>query len=172
MPLCTFEESKDTAFKFRYFVERYTQEYAFNQVLGRNILDRPWTPDADGIPPGFEPFRQSVSQAPPVANTTATVLTFTVPQGFMGSIQSVAFEAATQDNLGNVTLRLYRGVIPINGFQGVITNVGSISDPVDIQPVRIYEGDVIRATVSVGAGSAGTYISLTLNGFYYPIRPN
>lgn len=141
-----------------------------------------WVPSPSGqriLPPWlFEPaesesLNEHAGVALPAIGATATVLTFTVPDGRNGVINLIAnvfIGGGFVEFGGLIVWRILIDDAAVRNYQNIVASFGSISNPSRISPIRIYERQVVTLqveNVAPGVIVAGQTIGGRLGGYYY-----
>ncbi len=129
-------------------------------------------------PPKSESFNFHSGIVIPAMGATATVVTFTVPEGRFGVINAIAnmfVGGGFTDFSGDILWRILRNTLaagnptPIRNYNNIIASLGSVANPRFISPIRLRENDVIALTVTnVAVVVAGQRIGGLLGGYFYP----
>jgi hypothetical protein len=138
------------------------------------VVDRPWLM----MPAAGQGFMQPNIAAVVLGaiGTTTVVVTFTVPRRKNGSIEWISNQFVgggwTEGN-GALIWRVLADGIPVQGFDFIISSIGSMSNPADLRmsPIRIYENQVITLVVqNVAVVAAGQFLLGQLRGKLFPIE--
>ncbi len=105
------------------------------------------------------------------------VLTYTVPPGFFTVFNKLAIMLIggnIVDFTGNVVWRVLINDAGVKGLEALVAQVGTNAAPNDIQPIPLWENDVISITAEVPAGQpaqpVGNTTAARLHGFQMPIQ--
>lgn len=107
---------------------------------------------------GAEPFEQDGTTAynAPGAGP-ATVLTWTVPAGFVALIRQMSIVhvgGGFQDGSGNIIWRVFKNGAPYRGLNNLLAQYGALQTPRDLYPSLLaMENDVLTITATVPAAA-------------------
>lgn len=124
-------------------------------------------------PPGFRAFDFVRSIATPFAGVETTVVGFTVPVGFDGTVKRISHNFTgggfTQGS-GDLVWRIRVNNQVVKNFGTLLTEFGSIQQPREIDGIVIRAGQTVTYSVvcSNAALIAGTYIVCCFAGYYWP----
>jgi hypothetical protein len=124
------------------------------------------------MPADAQSFDYQAYVALPAMGSTSTVLTFTVPEGFHGVINTfgnVFVGAGFTEGTGDLVWQLLAnsGVVP--NYENILASLGSVSQPSKLAGILIKEQQVIALTVkNVGLAVGGAFIGGRLGGWHYP----
>jgi len=142
---------------------------------------RPWLDP----PEGYSPYDAADGLALPAvgaASTTnlttalgsAAVLSFSVDDGYDGVINALSCNflgGGFADFSGDIVWTLYADSKPIRNFQSITSQKGTVQQPRQVSPIRIYANQVITWVVThVGNVVLNGNVVCTLTGFVYPNR--
>lgn len=151
-----------------------------NKAIAGKGISNPFIDTVYGSPPWeVRPsdainFYPKTSVALPAIGAQATVVTFTVPDGYDGLLEefSISFTGGGFVNgSGDVVFRLLRNLAPVRNFENMISEYGTQDTPVDIGRIRIFGGNIyiIQVDHIANAGLNGNVVG-ALRGYYYPNR--
>lgn len=106
--------------------------------------------------------------------STVTVVTITVPDGYDGVIQAYSWNLSGGgfvQGSGDLVAQILRDGTPIRNFDNILVEAGTIGQPRNISPIRIYSKQVITLTVFHSANAAvnGNLVG-SLLGYFYPAQ--
>ena len=130
---------------------------------------RPWLDP----PPGFLPFdEQNGIALPGLGGADTVVLQFQVPDGYDGVINYISNNitgGGFVDFSGDIVWRIEADGRPIKNFENIRNQKGTIQQPRQVSPIRIYSGQVITYVVNhVANGALAGNVICSCNGYYYP----
>lgn len=114
---------------------------------------------------------------PPVVPGMATVLQFIVPSGKNGMLWKLGIDyvgGGFTEGQGNLIWRLFRDPAltkAIYGFDNLVASIGAVNNPVEIEPIRVYEREVISIVafnVGINPVPAGAQSVGVVHGWWYP----
>ncbi len=102
----------------------------------------------------------------------STIVTFTVPPGMNGVVDRIAMQfigAGFTDGSGSLIWRILQNGQAVPNYGAILGSLGSVSNPQQIAPIILVEGDVVELTIdNVNLpGGAGEVTGL-LGGWFYP----
>lgn len=113
-----------------------------------------WEPPHYAVP--IETSSQPFVAYPAPGAAAATVLSYTVPNGYRGAIRWMAIVAVGGgfiDGTGNVIWRIQRNSVWVQGYENLTAQIGSWAMPNDA-PLEVQENETYTVTVEVPAASA------------------
>lgn len=129
------------------------------------------------MPSGGEPFRFP-NQASVILGAIASdtvVVSFTVPHGKNGAITTISNQfvgGGWTEGTGDLVWRVDVNGVAVQGFNSLISSIGSMSNPADLRfnAIRVRENDFVRLVVNnVAVVVANQYLLGQLGGFFYPL---
>lgn len=128
------------------------------------------------MPANGVPFRQAAAIDTPAAGSTATIVSYTVPQGFQATVRALAVvyeDALFVQGAGDLTWRLAIDNAYAQGYDSITTSIGSPANPAEIQgAIRVASGQTIEIEVDHAASSSlpagGTKCIAVIAGWLYP----
>lgn len=132
------------------------------------VVQRPWLE----APEGNVPFDPQTAVALPVAATYTTVVSLVVPDGYDGVINAYSWNFTgggfTQGS-GDIVVQVWRDGVPIRNYDNITVEKGTIAQPRNISPLRIYSKQVITLAVShVANGLLNGNVVGSFVGYFYP----
>ena len=129
---------------------------------------RPWLE----APEGAVPFDPQISIALPGVGTTATIVTLTVPDGYDGVINAYSWNftgGGFVQGSGDLVVQVLRNGAAVRNYDNILVEKGSIQQPRNISPLRIYSGQVISLVINHAANALlnGNIIGC-FSGYFYP----
>ena len=133
------------------------------------INRRPWIDEPDGSVPFDPQGGVAIGNPPPAAQQV--VLSMLVPTGYDGVIKAISCNTAFpfNDFSGDLVWRLLQNGRAVRNFDNILAQKGTVQQPRNISPIRIYSGDLVQFVVTHIANVAlNGNIICTLGGYFYP----
>lgn len=147
------------------------------------VLDikRPWIEP----PEGFSPFDAQMGIALPAVGTASTttltsatgaaaVGSFTVDSGYDGVINSLSCNftgAGFSDFSGDIIWILFAGQQSVRNFNNIQAQKGTVQQPRQVAPIRLYSGVTYTwVVIHVANLALNGQVVCTLTGYTYPNR--
>jgi hypothetical protein len=149
---------------------------ALSQLAEINIEVLPVT---NFMPPGGESFEFAAGIPIPAIGATATVVSFTVPNGRNGMIKRIAnilVGGGFNDFSGGVIWQIVQdqnqtGPPIVPNYDNITASLGTVNNPSNIDGIRIKENQLVALIVkNVSIVVAGQVIGGRLGGYFYPIN--
>ena len=149
---------------------------------GNNVVvKRPWLDPPDGYSPfdaqaGIQLPALGAASTTPLTSATgaAVVLTFVVENGYDGVINFLSdnfLGGGFQDFSGDIIWQLYADSKAIQNFSNITAQKGTVQQPRQISPLRIFSGQTISFVVIHANNIAlSGPVVCTLTGYTYPNR--
>lgn len=137
-------------------------------------VKKPWIDEPDGSQ-SFD--KQNGTALPPAGigpGSSATVLQFTVPDGFDGVIKWFAWNFTGGGFIqfsGDIVVQLFRNNAAVQNYDNILNEKGTLQFPRPISPIRIFANQIITLRVSHPSNVTlnGDVVG-TLSGYFYPNR--
>lgn len=130
-------------------------------------LRAPWI-----VPPsGFLSFDENNAIPVPAIGTTATILSFQVPDGFDGIIKRISqnyLGGGFSDGSGDLIWRITLDGRPVKNYSNMIVQLGATATPREISGIRIQSGQIVGYTVTHVNNPLPDNTVATAGGWYYP----
>lgn len=160
--------------------DRLTTLYEnFTQATQARIaggVDYPWTK----FPPGGQSFQfQQEIPTPGISNNFSSVINVNgaggilVPVGYDGCINMYSANytgGGFVDGSGDLIWQITQNGQPIKNFENILTERGDPNQPIPVNTIKIYSGQLIQFLVAHPANPALSigYIICSLGGYFYP----
>jgi len=113
------------------------------------------------VVPAFDPY---------VGTIYTTVINFTVPDRFIGSILGFGHEIQDPSQWGNILWRINVNGVAQPNYQDFRQQIGRFIDPTRFpSPIRFKHGDVVTVTVT-NLGAAAACVFVRLFAFMFPAK--
>jgi hypothetical protein len=140
------------------------------QVTPTPIIQRPWI----NPPEGFVPYDAANAIALPNVPLAGTVVSFVVPDGQDGVINSFSWNftgGGFVQGSGDIVVQVQRNGAPVRNFENILVEKGTIGIPRPISPIRIFSKQVISIVVTHAAnGLLNGFVVGSLVGYFYPTQ--
>lgn len=132
-----------------------------------------------GLPPWLFPPANAIAfnevnyiNLPP-SGTTATILSFTVPDGMNGVIKWIGNNfvgAGWIEGSGSVIWRVAADDAFVRNHENILASLGSPASPSETALIRILEHQTIQLQIdNISVVIAGQLVGGRLSGWYYPL---
>lgn len=131
------------------------------------VITPPWLSE----PSGSEPFDAQAGVAIPGIGANALVLSYTVPIGSDGVVNSLSCNLTVcgfVEGDGSLIWRLFINQRAVRNFSNILVEKGTIQIPRPISPLRVFSGDTIQWYIyNISSILVGDTVC-SLNGYIYP----
>ena len=133
-----------------------------------HIVKRPWLE----MPEGGVPFDPETSAPLGLVGTSVVVVTLTVPDGYDGVINAYSWNFTGGGFLqgsGDLQAQVLNNGAAVRNYDNILVEKGTIQEPRNISPLRIYSGRTYKLVVNHLANGllAGNLIA-SFVGYFYP----
>lgn len=122
-------------------------------------------------PAAREPFEWAGSAIMPAAGATGVaVVSFTVPQarnGVIVRIGNTTTNGSFTDGSGQLIWMLLQNGVPIENFENIVNQLGSVTQPSEVSSIQVRAGDLIQLSVQNVSLPANGQVSGRVGGWYY-----
>jgi hypothetical protein len=104
-----------------------------------------------------------------VGATNTTIVTYTIPDKYVGSFLSFGHGLTVPAEWGNVIWNIFRNGEPVVGYREFLQQIGTFVAPSPfVVPMRVKHGDVITVTARTAGAAVSAYVRMP--GFLFPAR--
>lgn len=104
-----------------------------------------------------------------VGATDTTIVTYTIPDKYVGSFLSFGHGLTVAAEWGNVIWNIFRNGEPVVGYRDFTRQIGTFVSPTAfVVPMRVKHGDVITVTARTAGAAVSAYVRMP--GFLFPAK--